>query len=98
VIRPVFYQVSRAYIVGRVWARVRVAAGDRAQEHRQGVLVDAVMLAEDMSASCSLHPLYFHVDLERVARPCVLKIMRAAVSELFTVLGRQAGKTSVTAS
>ena len=36
VIRPVFYQISRAYIVGRVIGRgLSRAARDRAQEHRQ---------------------------------------------------------------
>ena len=33
---PVFYQISRAYIVGRiVGRRLRAAAGDRAEEHRR---------------------------------------------------------------
>jgi isocitrate dehydrogenase kinase/phosphatase len=63
-----------------------------------GVLVDAVMLAEDdVSIVFSFTRSYFHVDLERVAEAVVFlkSIMpRKSVSELFTVLGRaKQGKT-----
>src|SRR5204863_320194 len=69
VIRPVFYQISRAYIVGRVVGRgfvlplvIALKNGD------SGVRVDAVMLAEDdVSIVFSFSRSYFHVDLERVA-------------------------------
>ena len=99
VIRPVFYQISRAYIVGRVVGRgfvlplvIALKNGD------SGVRVDAVMLAEDdVSIVFSFSRSYFHVDLERVAEAVVfLKAImpRKPVSELFTVLGRaKQGKT-----
>ena len=99
VIRPVFYQISRAYIVGRVVGRefvlplvIALKNGD------SGVRVDAVMLAEDdVSIVFSFTRSYFHVDLERVAEAVVfLKAImpRKPVSELFTVLGRaKQGKT-----
>ena len=99
VIRPVFYQISRAYIVGRVVGRefvlplvIALKNGD------SGVRVDAVMLAEDdVSIVFSFPRSYFHVDLERVAEAVVfLKAImpRKPVSELFTVLGRaKQGKT-----
>ena len=99
VIRPVFYQVSRAYVVGRIMGpgcflplviALRNADG--------GVLVDAVMLDEgDVAIVFSFSRSYFHVDLERVAEAVVfLKslVPRKPVSELFTVLGRaKQGKT-----
>ena len=99
VIRPVFYQMTRAYVVGRLkgdgWVLPLAIAfrnGDR------GVLVDAVMLREsDVSILFSFTRSYFHVDLERVGEAVVfLKSMipKKPVSELFTVLGRaKQGKT-----
>ena len=98
-IRPVFYQMTRAYIVGRLkgdgWVLPLAIAfrnGDR------GVLVDAVMLREgDVSILFSFTRSYFHVDLERVGEAVVfLKsiVPKKPVSELFTVLGRaKQGKT-----
>ncbi|HXZ59983.1 MAG TPA: bifunctional isocitrate dehydrogenase kinase/phosphatase [Steroidobacteraceae bacterium] len=99
VIRPVFYQVSRAYIVGRVVGRGLLAPLVIALKNTDsGMLVDAVMLAEDdVSIVFSYTRSYFHVDLERVAEAVVFlrSIMpRKPVSELFTVLGRaRQGKT-----
>jgi isocitrate dehydrogenase kinase/phosphatase len=99
VIRPVFYQVSRAYVVGRVvgadWVLPLVIA---LKNTEGGMLVDAVMLTEeDVSIVFSFTRSYFHVDLERVAEAVVfLKsiLPRKPVSELFTVLGRaRQGKT-----
>jgi len=63
-----------------------------------GVLVDAVMLAEDdVSIVFSFTRSYFHADLERVAEAVVFLrslMPRKPVSELFTVLGRaRQGKT-----
>jgi isocitrate dehydrogenase kinase/phosphatase len=98
-IRPVFYQVSRAYLVGRVVGRgflfPLVIALKNADS---GILVDAVMLAEgDVSIVFSFTRSYFHVDLERVGEAVLfLKsiLPRKPVSELFTVLGRaKQGKT-----
>ncbi len=99
VIRPVFYQISRAYIVGRiVGPRFTLPLVIALKNTDGGVLVDAVMLSEDdISIVFSFTRSYFHVDLERVAEAVVfLKAImpRKPVSELFTVLGRaKQGKT-----
>jgi isocitrate dehydrogenase kinase/phosphatase len=99
VIRPVFYQISRAYVVGRVVGRQFAMPLVIALKNTDsGVLVDAVMLAEDdVSIVFSFTRSYFHVDLERVAEAVMFlkSIMpRKPVSELFTVLGRaRQGKT-----
>jgi isocitrate dehydrogenase kinase/phosphatase len=99
VIRPVFYQISRAYIVGRLIGRSFLVPLVIALKNSDGgMLVDAVMLAEgDVSIVFSFSRSYFHVDLEHVAEAVVfLKSLmpRKPVSELFTVLGRaRQGKT-----
>jgi isocitrate dehydrogenase kinase/phosphatase len=99
IIRPVFYQVSRAYIVGRIVGREFVVPLVVALKNTDGgVLVDAVMLAEgDVSIVFSFTKSYFHVDLDRVGEAVLFlkSIMpRKPVSELFTVLGRaKQGKT-----
>jgi isocitrate dehydrogenase kinase/phosphatase len=99
VIRPVFYQISRAYIVGRIVGRDFVVPLVIALKNTDGgILVDAVMLSEgDVSIVFSFTRSYFHVDLDRVGEAVVfLKSMlpRKPVSELFTVLGRaKQGKT-----
>lgn len=99
VIRPVFYQVSRAYIVGRIVGRgLLVPLVIALKNTDSGMLVDAVMLAEDdVSIVFSYTRSYYHVDLERVAEAVVFlrSIMpKKPVSELFTVLGRaRQGKT-----
>ena len=93
VIRPVFYQLSRAYVVGRLhgegWT-LPIAIAFR--NSPLGVLVDAVMLSvADVSILFSFTRSYFHVDLERVAEVVLFlhSILPAKpVSELFTVLGR----------
>jgi isocitrate dehydrogenase kinase/phosphatase len=99
VIRPVFYQVSRAYVVGRItgrdFARPLVLA---LKNTDQGLYVDAVMLSEDdVSIVFGFTRSYFHVDLERVGEAVVFLrqlVPRKPVSELFTVLGRaKQGKT-----
>ncbi len=99
VIRPVFYQISRAYIVGRILGREFLVPLVIALKNSDGgLLVDAVMLAEnDVSIVFSFTRSYFHVDLERVAEAVVFLrtlLPRKPVSELFTVLGRaRQGKT-----
>jgi isocitrate dehydrogenase kinase/phosphatase len=99
VIRPVFYQMTRAYLVGRIhgrdWHMPLVVA---LKNTERGVLVDAVMTAEsDVSVLFSFTRSYFHVDLERVGEAVLfLKrlVPKKPVSELFTVLGRaHQGKT-----
>lgn len=99
VIRPVFYQMSRAYVVGCLhgegWTLPLAIAF---RNSPLGVLVDAVMLSvPDVSVLFSFTRSYFHVDLERVsdAVQFLHGIMPLKpVSELFTVLGRaKQGKT-----
>jgi isocitrate dehydrogenase kinase/phosphatase len=98
-IRPVFYQVARAYIVGRVVGREFLLPLVIALKNTDGgILADAVMLSEgDVSIVFSFTRSYFHVDLERVGEAVLfLKSILPVkpVSELFTVLGRaKQGKT-----
>ncbi len=99
VIRPVFYQIFRAYIVGRMVGRDFVVPLVIALKNSDGgMLVDAVMLAEsDVSIVFSFSRSYFHADLEHVAEAVVFLrslMPKKPVSELFTVLGRaRQGKT-----
>ncbi len=99
VIRPVFYQITRAYIAGRIIGRDFLIPLLIALKNTDGgILVDAVMLAEgDVSIAFGFARSYFHVDLERVGEAVVfLKsiLPRKPVSELFTALGRaKQGKT-----
>jgi len=99
VIKEVFYQMTRAYLVGRIsgrgWTLPFVVA---LRNHESGVVVDAVMLDESsVSVLFSFTRSYFHVDLAHVGE--VVKFLkdilpRKPVSELFTVLGRaKQGKT-----
>jgi len=96
---PVFYQLTRAYIVGRIMGRGLLMPLVIALKNTDGgLLVDAVMLSEDqVSIVFSYTRSYFHVDLDRVAEGVVfLKSMlpRKPAGELFTVLGRaKQGKT-----
>jgi isocitrate dehydrogenase kinase/phosphatase len=99
VIKEVFYQMTRAYLVGRIvgrgWTLPFVVA---LRNHDSGVVVDAIMLDEStVSVLFSFTRSYFHVDLAHVGE--VVKFLKAIlprkpVSELFTVLGRaKQGKT-----
>jgi isocitrate dehydrogenase kinase/phosphatase len=99
VIKEVFYQMTRAYLVGRIrgrgWSLPCVIA---LRNTESGVLVDAIMLDEStVSVLFSFTRSYFHVDLAHVGE--VVKFLREIlprkpVSELFTVLGRaKQGKT-----
>lgn len=99
IIRPVFFQISRAYLVGRIngkgWMLPLVIALKNADA---GVVVDAVMTDEDrVSVLFSFTRSYYHVDLERVGEAVLfLRTMlpRKPLSELFIVLGRaRQGKT-----
>jgi isocitrate dehydrogenase kinase/phosphatase len=98
-IRPVFYQMSRAYVVGCLrgdgWTLPLAIAF---RNSPLGVLVDAVMLSvADVSILFSFTRSYFHVDLERVSDAVLFLhgiMPLKPVSELFTVLGRaKQGKT-----
>ncbi len=99
VIRPVFYQLSRAYVVGCLhgegW-KLPLAIAFR--NTPLGVLVDAVMLSvANVSILFSFTRSYFHADLERVSDAVLFLhgiLPLKPVSELFTVLGRaKQGKT-----
>jgi isocitrate dehydrogenase kinase/phosphatase len=99
IIDAVFYQATRAYVVGRV------VAGDQQlplamalRNGSRGVVVDAIILEEDeLSILFGIARSYFHVDLERVAEAVAFlkELMpRKPAGELFTVLGRaKQGKT-----
>ena len=98
-IRPAFYQMTRAYLVGRVtgsgWHIPLVIA---LKNTERGLLVDAVMTRDaDVSVLFSFTRSYFHVDLERVGKALLFlhQLMpHKPVSELFTVIGRaKQGKT-----
>jgi isocitrate dehydrogenase kinase/phosphatase len=99
VLDAVFYQSSRAYIVGRVVGRgftAPLAIALRSTE--AGIVVDTTMLTEDeLSILFGFARSYFHVDLEAVADTVAyLKELmpRKQAGELFTVLGRaKQGKT-----
>lgn len=98
-IRPVFYQMTRAFLVGRMTGRGFTAPLVIALKNTEsGLHVDAVLLAEaDVSIVFGFTRSYFHADLDRVGEAVVfLKSLlpRKPVSELFTVLGRaKQGKT-----
>jgi isocitrate dehydrogenase kinase/phosphatase len=98
-IRTVFYQFTRAYLVGRIsgpgWKLPFVLA---LQNTDSGVRIDAVMMDEStVSILFSFTRSYFHADLPHVGQAIVfLKsiLPRKPVSELYTVLGRaKQGKT-----
>jgi isocitrate dehydrogenase kinase/phosphatase len=98
-ISTVFYQNTRAYLVGRIsgrnWMRPFVLA---LKSTERGVLIDAVMMDEaTVSVLFSFTRSYFHADLAHVSEAVVfLKsiLPRKPVSELYTVLGRaKQGKT-----
>ncbi len=99
IIRPVFFQITRAYLVGRVtgpgWVLPLVIA---LKNTDAGVVVDAVMTNEDrVSVLFSFTRSYYHVDLERVGEAVVFLhsiLPKKPTSELFIVLGRaRQGKT-----
>jgi len=93
ILRPLFFQSTRAYIVGQI-----VAAGARLplllalQNTERGLFVDKVMLDEDeLSIVFGFTRSYFHADLGRVVEAVVFLrqlLPRKPLSELFTVLGR----------
>jgi isocitrate dehydrogenase kinase/phosphatase len=99
IIDAVFYQATRAYVVGRVLAGPHSLPLALALRHGpQGVEVDATILGEnELSILFGIARSYFHVDLERVAGTVAFlkQLMpRKPPGELFTVLGRaKQGKT-----
>lgn len=99
IIDAVFYQATRAYVVGRVMAsglQLPLALALRSGSH--GVDIDATIVDEDeLSILFGIARSYFHVDLERVAEAVAFlkELMpRKPAGELFTILGRaKQGKT-----
>ena len=98
-IRPAFFQMTRAYLVGRIvgdgWHLPLVIV---LKNTERGMLVDVVMTRDtDVSVLFSFTRSYFHVDLERVGKAVLFlkQLMpHKPVSELFTVIGRaKQGKT-----
>ena len=98
-VRTPFFQMTRAYLVGRIsgkgWMLPFVLA---LKNTESGVLIDAIMMDEaSVSILFSFTRSYFHVDLAHVGE--VVKFLgemlpRKPVSELYTVLGRaKQGKT-----
>jgi isocitrate dehydrogenase kinase/phosphatase len=98
-VRAPFFQMTRAYLVGRIsgkgWMLPFVVA---LKNTESGVLIDAIMMDEaSVSILFSFTRSYFHCDLPHVGQAVVfLKsiLPRKPVSELYTVLGRaKQGKT-----
>ena len=98
-IRTVFYQMTRAYLVGRIsgpgWMQPLVLTMKNGDS---GVLIDAVMMDEgSVSILFSFTRSYFHADLQHVGKAVVFLrtiLPRKPISELYTVLGRaKQGKT-----
>ena len=98
-ITTVFFQITRAYLIGRIsgkgWMRPFVLA---LKSTERGVLIDAVMMDEStVSVLFSFTRSYFHADLGHVGEAVVFLrsiLPRKPVSELYTVLGRaKQGKT-----
>ncbi|MGB5621888.1 MAG: bifunctional isocitrate dehydrogenase kinase/phosphatase [Gammaproteobacteria bacterium] len=99
-LKPVFYQGTRAYLVGRMVSRDDeyrpLVISLRSTE--EGVAVDAVLLRPaDVSVLFGFTRSYYHADLETVADAVVFLrsiIPQKPLAELFTVLGRaKQGKT-----
>jgi isocitrate dehydrogenase kinase/phosphatase len=98
-LQPIFFQSTRAYLVGRLDTVGGALPFVLALQHTEpGLSVDAVMLDEDdASVVFGFTRSYFHVDIERVVEAVVFLrqlLPRKPLSELFTVLGRaRQGKT-----
>jgi isocitrate dehydrogenase kinase/phosphatase len=98
IVDAVFYQATRAYIVGRIVGSETLPLALALRHGARGVEIDAMILDEDqISILFGIARSYFHVDLERVAETVVFlkQLMpRKPIGELFTVLGRaKQGKT-----
>jgi isocitrate dehydrogenase kinase/phosphatase len=99
VIRAVFYQTTRAYLVGRIIGPGLCIPLVLALRNADNALrVDAVLMSgAEVSILFSVSRSYFHADLERVDEAVAFLrsiLPRKPVSELFTLLGRaKQGKT-----
>ena len=99
ILEAIFFQTTRAYLVGRIvgrdWLCPLVIALKNSDE---GILVDAVIMSEnDVSMLFSFTRSYFHVDLQIVgATVRFLKelLPLKPIDEIYTILGRaKQGKT-----
>lgn len=99
VLRAVFYQTTRAYLVGRITgAGLCIPLVLALRNGGNALRVDAVLMSgADVSILFSVSRSYFHADLERVDEAVAFLrslVPRKPVSELFTMLGRaKQGKT-----
>lgn len=99
IFKPVFHQLTRAYLVGRLFCEQSMLPFVISLKNtEQGVAVDAVMMTlNEASILFSFTRSYFHVDLERVSDAVgFLRTLMPSKSagELYTVLGRaKQGKT-----
>lgn len=97
--RPIFYQNTRAYIVGRALGAAQPQPVVIALKNGEaGVSVDALLTSvRDTSILFGFTRSYFHADLETVHDAVVFLrtiLPRKPLAELFTVLGRaRQGKT-----
>jgi isocitrate dehydrogenase kinase/phosphatase len=97
--RPIFYQNTRAYVVGRALGAVQPQPVVIALKNtKDGVSVDAVLTSvRHTSILFGFTRSYFHADLETVHDAVVFLrtiLPRKPLAELFTVLGRaRQGKT-----
>ncbi len=97
-IKEIFYQGSRAYIVGRIVRAAEVRPLILALSHKQGLRVEAALVQEnEASILFGFARSYFHVDLKAVADVVAFLrsiLPRKPISELYTILGRsKQGKT-----
>ncbi|MCI0653512.1 MAG: bifunctional isocitrate dehydrogenase kinase/phosphatase [Methylococcaceae bacterium] len=93
IIRPVFHQLTRAYLVGRLIGQdITLPFILSLENTTDGIAVDAVMMTQNEAGILfSFTRSYFHVDLERVSD--AVEFLRSimpgkAAGELYTVLGR----------
>jgi isocitrate dehydrogenase kinase/phosphatase len=99
ILEAVFFQITRAYLVGRVFCGETSSPLVIALKNTpEGIIVDAVLMTvTDVSILFSYTRSYFQVDLEAVSDAVVyLKALlpHKTEGELFTVLGRaKQGKT-----
>jgi len=97
--RPIFYQNTRAYVVGRALGAAQPQPVVIALKNSaEGVAVDALLTSvRDTSILFGFTRSYFHADLETVHDAVVFLrtiLPRKPLAELFTVLGRaRQGKT-----
>ncbi|MFU8895643.1 MAG: bifunctional isocitrate dehydrogenase kinase/phosphatase [Gammaproteobacteria bacterium] len=97
--RPIFYQNTRAYVVGRALGTAQPQPVVIALKNSaDGVSVDALLTSvRDTSILFGFTRSYFHADLETVHDAVVFLrtiLPRKPLAELFTVLGRaRQGKT-----